>query len=200
MSGIDKLLNRLDADSAKKCGDIIAAAEKQRDDIVFEAETAARKKAADILVQAEKQAEYTVRIAQSQADMRRRQSELKAKVELVNRAADEALNRLESLDTVSFFDVMRDLIVGSAQPGEGVIAMLPQDAAAAPADFINKVNSALTDGKLTIIADDTIGSRGAVLRYGDIDMNLTFRAIFNDKRDEVKSAAGAILFPAEDAS
>lgn len=200
MSGIEKLINRLDADTAEKCDAILADAERQRAKIIAAAESDAKSKAADIIAEADKRAEYTVRIAQSQADMRRRQSELKAKTELIDSAVEEALKRLESLDTDRFFEVMKGLIINEAQPGDGVIAMLPADAEKAPAEFTDSVNSALTNGKLTLAPDGSIGSRGAILRYGDIDINLTFRALLNEKRDEIKSAAGAILFPAEDAS
>ena len=196
MSGIEKIIARLDSDAKAACDEIIRSAEKRGEDIISAARKNADDQAGAIIADAENQAEYSVRIARSQKDMQNRQASLSAKVSQINGVIDTALDRLNKLPADEFFKIMKRLISAQATDETGVVAMLPADADAAPEGFLDEVN-AVTGGRLSLIADPAIGGRGAVLRYGDIDINLTFGAIIASDTDEIKQRVQAVLFPAE---
>ena len=196
MSGIEKIIARLDSDAKAECNEIIRSAEKRSEEIISSARKNADDQANAIISDAENQAGYSVRIARSQKDMQNRQASLSAKVSQINGVIDTALDRLNKLPADEFFKVMKRLITAQATDETGVAAMLPADADSAPQGFIDGIN-AETGGNLSLVADPSVGGRGAVLRYGDIDINLTFAAIIASDTDEIKQRVQAVLFPAE---
>ncbi len=196
MSGIEKMIARLDSDAKAECDEIIRSAEKRSEEIINAARKNAEDQARAIIADAENQAEYSVRIALSQKDMQNRQATLSAKVSQINGVIDRALDKLNNLPANEFFKVIKRLITAHAADETGIAALLPSDADSAPDGFIDDINAG-SNGKLSLMADPSIGGRGAVLRYGDIDINLTFGAIISSDTDEIKQRVQAVLFPAE---
>lgn len=196
MSGIDKIIARLAEENEAECAAVLREAEAKAEAILADAGVQAQEKSAQILAGAQKQADETIRLAESAARMMSRQHALSEKVALLNDVLTRALAELEQLPDAEYFSVLKKLITENAQPGDGVLLIAESDAAKLPADFMNDVNHAIAPaGSLHLQSSDTLfAGKGVVLTYGNIEIDLTFAAIMSASEDILKETAREILF------
>ena len=62
-----------------------------------------------------------------------------------------------------------------------------------PKGFVDTVNKELSSGSIAL-GDEIDITAGFILVYGDIDINCSFDAIAQEKRDELRDALNALLF------
>ena len=106
MTGLDKIIGRINADTESECEAVIQAAQKKCEAIIAEGEKEAEKVSADILAAAKREAEKTVEIAQSGAAQIMKQGLLKAKVDVISEVLSEALDELKNLPAEEYFDTV----------------------------------------------------------------------------------------------
>lgn len=196
MAGIDTITNEIlqtarakadeqTAAAKAKAEELIAAAQKESDGI---RETAAAKADADA-------ASYAKRI-ESQAGMRKRQTLLKAKQDIIGEVIEAAYEKLVGLPDEEYFALLGKLIVKNVQPGAGELLLNAKDLKRMPESFAEEAEKAASDagGTLAVSAEAADIANGFVLRYGGIEENCTLGALFAEKQDQLRDKVREVLW------
>lgn len=186
MSGLDKIISRLEASCSSECEKLIKEAELQAEKTLDDARLESEKISAEIIAQAQKQTVLLKDRASSASQSENRRAMLEAKVELIDETLEAALKKLRSLDSESYFAILRKLAENSRQPGEGQLLLSAADFGRMPADFAKRLG-------VTVAASSGVED-GFILKYGDIEINCGFKSLLNASREELKATAGNILF------
>ncbi|MDY4254194.1 MAG: hypothetical protein SOX69_00505, partial [Oscillospiraceae bacterium] len=72
---------------------------------------------------------------------------------------------------------------------KGTLCMSDEDIKRCPADFASRLGGNIT---VSSVPEKTDG--GFILKYGDIEINCTFGALFAAYSDELKAKASEVLF------
>lgn len=196
MTGLEKIINRINADTEKECSSIAAAAEKTAEGIIEKAKAAGQELASRIEADAEKNAAGIVSIAESGASQRSRQRILAAKVELINDTLAGALEALRNLPADEYFACVIKLAAENAFEGKCTAKLSAADLKRVPSGFAGELKSALAAKGAECTLSDApanIGS-GVFLDYGDIAVNCSFEAVIEDRADDCKALISGILF------
>lgn len=196
MTGLEKILEKIQAGADLQAAEIIEAAGAEAAEILKEADSAAEVKSAAIVEKAREEAELIRRMADSGSELEGRKLLLSLRQELISGVMDEALKRLRALPADQYFAVCERLACRFAEKGEGEIVFSAADKARLPGSFMDALNAKLADkGAKLALAKDTVESDGGfVLRYGGIEENCSFAAIVEHNRDSLSDQLGRILF------
>ena len=189
MSGLEKIIARLQEENNVQCGNIAAQADARAAEIAAQAQTEADKTIRAMEAEAEKQAAQTEARARSAGALNSRQALLRAKITLIDEVLEEAKKQLRSLPTETYFKTLAAIAVKHRRPGEGVLFLNKTDLARMPADFPAALGDGITVSDAPMELED-----GFLLKYGDIEFNCTLKALFDAARDPLKAQAGEILF------
>lgn len=195
MTGLEKIIEKIDTDSEKDCASVIAAAYEKAKKLESDAEAERKQMTRDILDGAAERAGEIAERGEASAQQIKRQTLLKAKIEIVNEVMETALSEIKSLGEKEYFDILLKLAVSNARKGSGVMLLSSKDIGQAPTGFINNVISQLPSGYEITISDKPADIDGGfILVYGDIDVNCTFEALVGERRDELKERVCSIIF------
>lgn len=196
MTGLEKIIGKINSESEQRSNDIIAAAKKQCENTEVQARENGKKIAADIEKEAAAQAENILMVAKSGIAQQTRQTVLAAKVEAVNETLDELVSALVSLPSEEYFPAVIKLAAENAMPGECKAMLCKKDLKRLPADFATKLDSALSaKGVRASISDEPADiNSGILLDYGNIAIDCSFEAIIEEESDLYKEKISEIIF------
>ena len=88
------------------------------------------------------------------------------------------------------------MLKGNVQDKDGKICFSKKDLDRIPSDFEAKASDIAKEkgGSLTVDKEPADIADGFILKYGDIEENCTFDAIFEAKRDELRDLVNKNLF------
>lgn len=194
MTGLDKIISQIGADSADRCRNITEKAEKEAERILAEADGQIKNINDESAESLEKKIRDIKLSAESSAQLKRNQIVLKGKLEAIDDILAKALEIIKALPKKEYFEILKELIIKNALNGNGVLMLNAEDSKRLPQNFIDSVNSALK-GKSVITPGGIVEiDSGFILVYGDIDINCTFPAIAAEKHDELRDALNNLLF------
>ena len=188
MSGLDKMIARLESDCEAQCGQIGVEAAADAAGMLEAASREGRAEAERILAEAERQAELIAKKADSAAAANARRMMLEAKVALIDETVDAAVKKLRSLDAPSYFGILEALVKKYRTGEPGVLFLSASDAARKPAGFLGAFPEIALSENAAPIED------GFILKYGDIEINCTFDALRSASLDDLKAVAAERLF------
>lgn len=196
MAGIDNITNEILQDAKTKADGIIADANAKAKAVTDDAD----EKAAAYLKQAdEKAAADTARTRErtaSAAQMRARETKLAAKQQVIDEVIEKAYEKLDSQESSAYFAMIEKLLEGAVSAGEGIICFGARDLERLPADFEKKA-AAVGKKKGAVLRVSSTPEKienGFILKYGGIEENCTLRALFAQKRDELRDRVNGILW------
>ena len=193
MTGLEKILSQIEYESDDRCRAIIEEANKKAEVILADA----RNEAEAILTSGEeetaKRVENINQSAVSSAELGKSKLLLKAKLEIIDEILEKSLDNIKNLPAEEYFDIIKALILANAKSGEGVLCLSEKDMKRLPEDFISSINKAL-GGKAIALGNAINIDSGFILIYGDIDINCSFDALVQEKRDELRDALNSLLF------
>ncbi|MBQ6065798.1 MAG: V-type ATP synthase subunit E [Clostridia bacterium] len=188
MSGLDKMIARLESDCEARCEQIALEAAADAAGMLEAASRESRAEAERVFSDADKQAELIVKKAESTAAANARRLMLEAKVALIEETVDAAVKKLRSLDAPSYFGILQRLVEKYRTGEPGVLYFGASDAARMPEDFLQAFPEiSVSDGSAPI-------EDGFILKYGDIEINCTFDALRSASLDDLKTVAAEQLF------
>ncbi|MDK2903247.1 MAG: V/A-type H+/Na+-transporting ATPase subunit [Clostridiales bacterium] len=198
MAGIDSIVRRIEDDARKNAEQKLDDARIEADDII----DAARKKAHDIessiLNKAESDAAEVKRRIHMAAQLRMRKDVLAAKQEMIDKAFEQALRRIEAMDAEDYRQYIRRWLLSSDINGDEEVIISESDAERITPEFIASINEELKAvGKPAsmFVSDERRDMRGGfVLKRGSIEMNSSVEAVIHMKRDELESDIARVLF------
>jgi len=194
MAGVENIINEILQEAKGQADEILA---KAGSDAAAAQEAAAkdgeklRQKYSDKADRDVK--DYASRI-QSQIGLRRRQSILSVKQDIISDVIKKAYEKLNAQDDQSYFDMILKMLSGVIQSADGLISFSEKDLQRLPAGFAGKLQQAAkaAGGDLKISDKAADIESGFVLSYGGIDENCSLKSIFdanlNDLQDEVHRA------------
>lgn len=196
MTGLDKIISRINADSESECNAIIDAAKVKCDKIIADGEQSGKALADAIIADAKQQAEKTVAIAQSGAAQQSRQSLLAAKVDVINETLDKVVEVLRTLPADLYFKAAIKIAADNAMAGECLVKLNSEDHLRLPQSFEGDIARALEakGAKCKLSSEPANIGSGLVLDYGEIVINCSFEAIVEENADEYKAKISEILF------
>jgi V/A-type H+-transporting ATPase subunit E len=194
MSGLDRIIEKINADSLASCREIADQAQKRAQDIVNDADERAEQVYAEIIADAEKKAQSIMTMSEANVSGIARRAELSAKVEAVDAAIEAAYDAMCDMGADEYFAALEKLAVRNAEKGEGELRLSKRDLDRVPSGFADRINAALTDGSVKLSGQSADIDNGFILVYGDIEINCTFRALINEQRDIVREKVCGVIF------
>lgn len=196
MTGLEKIIEKVNNESEERCSEIIRKAESDCGKILAEAEEKGRKLIENAKAEAEIQSKKMLEMAKSGAQSKSRQAILSAKVEIINEALEKILENVKNLPAEEYFSLIISKAKENALKGECTAYLSKADAGRVPADFEGRLCDALREAGASCTLSKNYANieSGLVLSYGDIEVNCSFEAIVESKADDLKAKLSQILF------
>ncbi len=195
MTGLESIINQIAGDGQKEASEILAEARTKAGAIAEAAKARGAEKVRAVLKDGERRAQDIRDRAQSAAELEQRNQMLVFKQELIREAVDAAKTSLENAPDEEYFSTLLTLYKRFAQEGRGEMYLNKKDIDRLPDDFLARMRKAVPEAEVTISPKPQKIESGFLLVYGGVDINCTFRAIFEDASDQLRDAAGKLLFP-----
>lgn len=194
MSGLDKIIETIDGSFEQSCGDVIADAKKQADDIIKKAESQAAQEKNELLNLSRQgfERDYARSVASFEADGKRKL--LYAKVGAADKVISKAMETIKELPDGQYFDLCLRLFEKYFDGGDCAMLFSPDDIKRMPKDFSEKISQKAGKSRVDIQQDDGIKGGGFVLDFGEISENCTFDALLENNADRIKDRVFAALF------
>lgn len=196
MTGLEKIIEKINADSEQNCKNVASSAEKKVAEILSDAEKAGDAAAAEIALEAQKKCESIEAMARSRAEQVSRQTVLAARVEAINYTLDALDKALVDMPLTEYFNSLTRISKANAMPGSCVVRLNAADLKRMPEDFPARLSASLkeADSSCEISGEAANIDGGLILVYGDIEINCSFAAIIEAKADELKESIAKLIF------
>ncbi len=196
MSGLDEILKNIDLKQKESEKGITDAADKRINAIREEAELKAQAAYSEYMEKASKKNRLDFENACSSADSAMKRKILAFKVEQIDKAVENTVSRLHSLETTEYFALLEKLIARHISSGEGIVSLNAADLKRMPSDFEKNIRSAAESkgGSITLSREAADIEDGFILSYGKIVENCSFRAIIEAEKEGVRDTAAKALF------
>ncbi len=195
MTGLENILSQIEGDAKQEADELLSAARKKADELLSEAREEAAGKTQAILQEGERKAQDIRARADSAAMLERRNAMLAFKQQVIRDAIDSTRVSLENAPGAEYFELLLQLAARFAGEGKAEMRLNQRDLDRLPPDFEAALRQAVPHGEITVSKTPCDIENGFLLVYGGIDINCTFRAIFEEAEGELRDAAGKLLFP-----
>lgn len=194
MTGLDRILETITSQGEDKIDKLLFEADSKAQRISEQILSEAQKEYNETLEAAEKRKTRNTENARSSAKSISSRQILALKSEIIDEAADSAVEKIISMSDKDYFALMYRLVSSHLHSGKGVIVFNKRDKDRMPEDFLKKANS-LKEGASLEVSDTCADINGGfILIYGEIEENCSLDALRNEKRDEIRDEAARILF------
>ena len=189
MSGVEKITARLNEETAAQCEEILSAARSKAAEIVGRAQAEGNAVIQKAEAEANKRGEQILASAASQSAANARKAMLAAKVDLIDEVLSVAKQSLHDLSDEAYFNALAGLARKNRQDGVGEMLLCERDLRRMPNNFIDKLGYGIKVSPIPADIED-----GFILKYGEIEQNCTFNALFSAFSQELRSRAAELLF------
>ena len=196
MAGIDKIKQEIISSADKKANEILSEAEQKASKIANSAKEEVESDTAVILQKADKKVESIKANAESAIALNKKNKILKNKISLINKTFEQAENKHYSLETKSYFEVIKKLIVTYAVCGEGEVVFCEKDKNNVPSGFFDEVQKLLGKEKKVKLSESVDNSikGGMIIKYEEIEINCEFGAIIASEKERLIDKVNSCLF------
>lgn len=195
MTGLEKIIKKIEADSNSEREAVLSAANTEAGAILNKAAEDAELIKTRVEEAAIKENEKDKTFVSSKAELDFKKGLLAEKVAIVNSVIDSALKKLRMLPDAEYFKTLSPLVLKYAQRGKGTLRFSSADLNRIPTGFEAELNKALGEGRSIAISKDPADIDGGfVLVYDDIEQNCSFSSLLATKTDEIKDELYALLF------
>ena len=196
MAGLEKIIEKIGLDAQAGASEVKAQADEKCAEILAEAQAESDRIDAQALADAEALRADILERGESGAQMQRKNRILTAKQSMISDVIDRARERLLSLDTADYFDLLCRLADKYAHAGDGIMYLCSHDLARVPANFRRDLAEIAKKKHGTLLISDKTRDidGGFVLAYGGIEENCSFDAMFEDRKEALQDVVRAKLF------
>ena len=195
MNGLENITKAIADEAAAQAADILKQADEQCAKILDEAKLAAQAQVDEIDASTERKVISIMESAQSFCALDKKNAQLKAKMQLINEVFGGAVKYLCTLPDDDYFSCLNRLIAANALPQNGLLILNSKDLGRLPSGVMSMVSSNITGGELELCKqpnNNIIG--GCILKYGDIEINLSFERIILSQREQLIDKVNHALF------
>ena len=191
MNGGDIILNGIKTDCDEAVKAIRLEADKSRDAVMAEADKEAQSRVKVIVEKNEKKIRQTKAAAQSRSELEIRNALLRQRRREIDKTTAQLLDYFLGLPDGEYFQAIYRL-AAQLKGKSGEIMLNNKDLQRLPQDFEGKIREAGLDASVSSAPANILG--GFVLKSGDIEENMDFRALINARRDEIEDLINRELF------
>ncbi len=191
MNGGDKILNRIKSDCDENIKAIEIQTSEKCDEILADAKSQAEKKSVQIADMAKKKAAQIKATSKSSAELELRNILLKKRRAEIDKTVDGIRDYLLNLGDRDYFEFIYKL-AAQLKGMSGIIIMNSKDKSRLPKDFTDRLADAGLKVEISDKTADIIG--GFILKHGDIEENMDFKALIESKRGELEDYINHELF------
>ena len=193
MSGIDKIIQEIENNAAQSCDSVIAQARQKADAIIADAQKQADQIVADGKDRTAAHVADIKKRGDSAAELEEKRVMLVTKQQIINTMLQEGLATAKSLPKDEYFALIKSMVAKYSMEDEGVIFFGENDNHRLPVDFLSELNQAAKGG-IVLSSEPAPIDAGFILKYGGIEQNCSFDAIFAGEAEELCDKAGRLLF------
>lgn len=196
MTGLGKIIAKIEDNGRTVCKDIISKADAQAQMILDNARSTAENSRLDAIDAANKKSKIDIELASSKAEHESKKTLLATKISIINDVIDEAMKKLKSLPDIEYFNTIKILVSQYACNGLGTLRFSQSDISRLPQSFEASLNEALkgSDRAIVISSEPVCIDGGFVIVYDDIEQNCSFDSLMNASLDEIKDALYEEIF------
>lgn len=196
MAGIEKITSAILADADKESAGIISAAEESANKLIDKASQDCDSFLAAANDRLDKKLAGENKKTVSQCEQAERLILLETKQEIIDSMIVKAKAKLLILEKEEYFDNLLKLLEKQAQSEKGVLLLNKKDLDRMPSDFSEKVNQVATKkGGMIDISQDTVDIDGGfILKYGNIEINSSLDALFDENKEELTDIVNNLLW------
>lgn len=171
MNGIENITNKIIQDAQAQAAEIIANGEAEAKVIVSQYAQDAEKEKNRLLDNARKSIANREARLGSVAELEGRKDLLNVKQELIGKAFEEALTRLQKLPEKEYLNLLCKLAADASQSKDEEIILSPDDNKKYGQQVVDGANKLLSDKGLTLSPETRAISGGLILKKGNIEIN-----------------------------
>lgn len=195
MTGLDRIVEKILEESQKNCDEILRGAAAEVKAIITEARIKAKAESDKIISDAQKTAARKQAVSKSTAESITRNRYLEIRNAILNDIISAAYLEIEKFSDEEYFAMLRKLCIKNIQTGECEMHLSGYDLGRLPDDFEMSINSEIYEkGAVHISGTPADIENGFILSYGDIEINCTLRAVFDENMDNLKDMLSTALF------
>ena len=195
MNGIEKITQRIDADTQAEIDKILADAREEAAKIAEKYNAQSDAEAVELNMRSKKAASEREERLVSAAQMESRKTALAAKQGLVEKVYELALEKLCKMPDAQYTEIVADLLVQAAPSGRGTVVFAPEEAERIGEAAVKLANEKLGGGKLTLSQETREIRGGFILRDDRVEVNGTFETLVRLQKAEIAGAVAKMLFP-----
>lgn len=193
MSGIDKIIQTIESNTDIACDSVIGAARQKADAILSSAEQEAQKIVADGKDSTAARVVDIKKRGDSAAQLEEKRVMLSMKQQIITTMLNEGLDVAKNLPDDEYFALIEKMVAKYSMSGDGEICFGEKDLSRLPSGFIGELNK-VSKGKITLVDEASPIDAGFILRYGGIEQNCSFDAVFAGEAENLCDKAGRLLF------
>lgn len=193
MSGIDKIIQEIENNTAQFCDSVLAQARQKADAIIAEAQQEADQIIADGKDRTAAHVADIKKRGDSAAELEEKRVMLYTKQQIINTMLNEGLATAKGLPKDEYFALIKSMVAKYSMEDDGVIFFGENDNHRLPVDFLNELNQAAKGG-IVLSSKPAPIDAGFILKYGGIEQNCSFDAIFAGEAEDLSDKAGRLLF------
>ncbi len=196
MNGIEKITQRIDAETQAGIDRLLAQARDAAAQTAARYQAQADKESADRKQRNEKAAAEREERLVSVAQMEARKVSLAAKQEMVEQAFRLALDKLCAMPEGDYIAAAAKLLAEAAPDGKGTAVFSEQDRKRIGQKAVDAANAQLGEkGKLTLSQETRDIRGGFILVNGSVEVNCTFETLVRLQKGAMSGEVAKLLFP-----
>ena len=194
MDGIEKITGRIEADTQREIEAIQADADAQAARIAAAYDEQAGRESEELISRGRRAADERVERLAGVAKLDARKLELAAKQEMLKKAYDLALEKLENLPDDQAVALLAQLAVEASSTGREQVILSQKDRARYGKAAVTRANEKLGEGRLTLSQQTRPIRGGLILSDGDVEVNCSFETLVGLQHGEMDRQVAKTLF------
>lgn len=197
MTGLDKILKRIEEDASVAAEAVISQANKEATIIHNGGQVEAKKIVEDFAEKSRLEVDDCISRAKSAAILQEKKLILDTKQQIITDTITRAKESLLLLSNQEYFEVIKKMVQKYALCLSGEIFFSVKDKKRVPEQFETTLQSLLSgkEGAALTVSEQTVDIDGGfVLVYGDIEENCSFDALFAAAKETLQDKVNALLF------
>ena len=197
MSNLNNITSKIIKDAEEKRDEILNAAQVESDSIIAKETKKAKNLEVELIEKAKIEAKARENRVISNARLKVRNNELKAKQDMISKVFEKAVERLNSLSTLEYKEYILRALDSLDLEGTEILIINKKDEDVINNKFLLDLNNKLIGlgkkGKISILTNGNF-DRGFILDRNGIQINNTFESLVKSLRSELELEVTKVLF------
>lgn len=197
MSNLNNITSKIIKDAEEKRDEILNAVQVESDSIIAKETKKAKNLEVELIEKAKIEAKARENRVISNARLKVRNNELKAKQDMISKVFEKAVERLNSLSTLEYKEYILRALDSLDLEGTEILIINKKDEDVINNKFLLDLNNKLIGlgkkGKISILTNGNF-DRGFILDRNGIQINNTFESLVKSLRSELELEVTKVLF------